>query len=138
MKQVYRGEIYLADLSPVVGSEQGGFRPVLVIQNDIGNKFGPTVIVAAITSQISKAKQPTHIEISERKFNIERASVIMTEQIRTLDKQRLTTKVATLDRETMEEVDLALKVSLGLITPSQFSALKHNRNANKKPECVAI
>lgn len=111
---IYRGEVYFADLSPVVGSEQGGVRPVLIIQNDIGNRFSPTIIVAAITAQIQKAKLPTHVEIKAKKHGLERDSVILLEQIRTLDKQRLTDKITKLDKEKMKEVDRALKISLGL------------------------
>lgn len=111
---VQRGEVYFADLSPVVGSEQGGVRPVLVIQNDIGNRFSPTVIVAAITAQIQKAKLPTHVEISANKHGFDRDSVILLEQIRTLDKQRLTDKITKLDDATMSEINHALEVSLGL------------------------
>jgi mRNA interferase MazF len=112
---VKRGDVYFADLSPVVGSEQGGIRPVLVIQNDIGNRFSPTVIVAAITAQIQKAKLPTHVEIDAEKYGFERDSVILLEQIRTIDKQRLTDKITHLDEEMMEKVDEALQISLGLI-----------------------
>src|SRR5699024_2629748 len=111
---VQRGEVYFADLSPVVGSEQGGVRPVLVVQNDIGNKFSPTVIVAAITAQIQKAKLPTHVEIEAEPHGFERKSVILLEQIRTLDKQRLTDKITELDASKMAEIDHALEVSLGL------------------------
>lgn len=111
---VQRGEVYFADLSPVVGSEQGGIRPVLVVQNDIGNKFSPTVIVAAITAQIQKAKLPTHVEIEAEPHGFERKSVILLEQIRTLDKQRLTDKITELDASKMAEIDHALEVSLGL------------------------
>jgi len=111
---VQRGEVYFADLSPVVGSEQGGVRPVLVIQNDIGNRFSPTVIVAAITAQIQKAKLPTHVEIKADVYGFERDSVILLEQIRTLDKQRLTDKITKLGDEMMEEIDHALEISLGL------------------------
>ncbi len=112
---VKRGDVYFADLSPVVGSEQGGVRPVLILQNDIGNRFSPTVIVAAITAQIQKAKLPTHVEISSKKYGFERDSVILLEQIRTIDKQRLTDKITHLDDEMMEKVDEALQISLGLI-----------------------
>jgi mRNA interferase MazF len=112
---VKRGDVYFADLSPVVGSEQGGIRPVLIIQNDIGNRFSPTVIVAAITAQIQKAKLPTHVEISAKKYKFERDSVILLEQIRTIDKQRLTDKITHLDDEMMKKVDDALQISLGLI-----------------------
>ena len=107
--------MYFADLSPVVGSEQGGVRPVLVIQNDIGNRFSPTVIVAAITAQIQKAKLPTHVEIDAKKYGFERDSVILLEQIRTIDKQRLTDKITHLDEVMMIRVDEALQISLGLI-----------------------
>ncbi|MDG2653777.1 type II toxin-antitoxin system endoribonuclease NdoA, partial [Vibrio parahaemolyticus] len=99
----------------VVGSEQGGVRPVLVIQNDIGNRFSPTVIVAAITAQIQKAKLPTHVEIDAKKYGFERDSVILLEQIRTIDKQRLTDKITHLDEVMMIRVDEALQISLGLI-----------------------
>ncbi|MDF0727677.1 type II toxin-antitoxin system endoribonuclease NdoA [Cytobacillus sp. S13-E01] len=112
---VKRGDVYFADLSPVVGSEQGGVRPVLVIQNDIGNRFSPTVIVAAITAQIQKAKLPTHVEIDAARYGFERDSVILLEQIRTIDKQRLTDKITHLDDEMMDRVDEALQISLGLI-----------------------
>ncbi|MCJ8008500.1 type II toxin-antitoxin system endoribonuclease NdoA [Lederbergia wuyishanensis] len=112
---VKRGDVYFADLSPVVGSEQGGVRPVLVIQNDIGNRFSPTVIVAAITAQIQKAKLPTHVEIDAEKYGFERDSVLLLEQIRTIDKQRLTDKITHLDEEMMDKVDEALQISLGLI-----------------------
>jgi len=119
---VQRGEVYFADLSPVVGSEQGGVRPVLVIQNDIGNRFSPTVIVAAITAQIQKAKLPTHVEIKADAHGFERDSVILLEQIRTLDKQRLTDKITKLDNEMMIEIDHALEISLGL----EFKSLYHD------------
>ena len=110
-----RGDVFFADLSPVVGSEQGGTRPVLVIQNDIGNRFSPTVIIAAITAQIQKAKLPTHVEINAKKYGFERDSVILLEQLRTIDKSRLTDKITQLDDVLMEEVDEALEISLGLV-----------------------
>ncbi|NLJ83963.1 MAG: type II toxin-antitoxin system PemK/MazF family toxin [Halanaerobiaceae bacterium] len=112
---VSRGDIYYADLNPVVGSEQGGVRPVLIIQNDIGNKYSPTVIVAAITSKIDKAKLPTHVEISAKDTNLEKDSVILLEQIRTIDKKRLQRHVAHLDKSIIEKVDEAIEISLGLI-----------------------
>ncbi len=112
---VKRGDVYFADLSPVVGSEQGGVRPVLVIQNNIGNRFSPTAIVAAITAQIQKAKLPTHVEIDAKRYGFERDSVILLEQIRTIDKQRLTDKITHLDDEMMEKVNEALTISLALI-----------------------
>lgn len=112
--QITRGDIFFADLSPVIGSEQGGVRPVLVIQNDVGNKFSPTVIVAAITSRISKAQLPIHVEVTQEDHGLDRDSVILCEQIRTIDKGRLRDKVAHLEKDTMEKVDNALVISLGL------------------------
>ena len=112
---IKRGDVFFADLSPVVGSEQGGTRPVLIIQNDIGNRFSPTVIVAAITAQIQKAKLPTHVEITAAKHGFERDSVILLEQVRTIDKSRLTDKITHLDDALMKQVDEALQVSFGLI-----------------------
>jgi mRNA interferase MazF len=112
---VKRGDVFFADLSPVVGSEQGGVRPVLVIQNDIGNRFSPTVIVAAITAQIQKAKLPTHVEIDAKVHGFDRDSVILLEQVRTIDKQRLTDKITHLSDDMMEKVDESLQISLGLI-----------------------
>ena len=111
---VKRGDIYYADLSPVIGSEQGGIRPVLIIQNDVGNKYSPTVIAAAITSQINKAKMPTHIELSASEYGLYKDSVILLEQIRTMDKKRLREKVAHLDKKLMKTVDDALSVSFGI------------------------
>lgn len=111
---VKRGDIFYADLSPVIGSEQGGTRPVLVVQNDIGNKFSPTVIIAAITSQINKAKMPTHIEISANDFGLAKDSVILLEQIRTIDKRRLKEKIGRLNDELLAKVDEALGISFGI------------------------
>ncbi|MDS1029210.1 type II toxin-antitoxin system PemK/MazF family toxin [Bacillota bacterium LX-D] len=111
---VRRGDIFFAQLNPVIGSEQGGVRPVLIIQNDIGNQYSPTTIVVAITSQIFKSKLPTHVEISAEKSGLEKDSVILTEQVRTIDKSRLKQKVTFLDDEIMEKVNKALEVSLGL------------------------
>ncbi len=113
--EVTRGDVFLADLSPVVGSEQGGTRPVLILQNDVGNRFSPTVIVAAITAQIEKAKIPTHIEIKANTYDFEKDSVILLEQVRTIDKQRLTDKITHLDDELMAKVNDALQISLGLV-----------------------
>jgi transcriptional modulator of mazE/toxin, mazF len=110
---IRRGDIYYADLSPVIGSEQGGLRPVLIVQNDVGNKYSPTVIAAAITSQMNKSKLPTHIELSER-YGLSKESVILLEQVRTLDKARLKEKLGHIDRQTMQKVDQAISVSLGL------------------------
>mgnify|MGYP003290770702 CR=1 FL=1 len=111
---VKRGDIYYADLSPVIGSEQGGVRPVLVVQNDVGNKYSPTVIVAAITSQINKAKMPTHIEIKADDYGLSRDSVILLEQIRTIDKKRLREKAGQIDEGLMEKINEAISVSFGL------------------------
>jgi len=111
---IKRGEIYFAQLNPVIGSEQGGTRPVLVIQNDVGNQYSPTTIILAITSQINKAKLPTHVELDAKSYGLERDSVILAEQIRTIDKSRLKQRIANLNEDTMKKVDQALKVSLGL------------------------
>ena len=111
---VKRGDIYYADLSPVVGSEQGGIRPVLIIQNDIGNKYSPTVIAAVITSQINKAKMPTHIELAAKEYGLNKDSVILLEQIRTIDKRRLRERIGRIDDGLMESVNNALSVSFGL------------------------
>lgn len=111
---VKRGDIYYADLSPVVGSEQGSIRPVLVIQNDIGNKYSPTVIAAAITSQINKAKMPTHIELAAKDYGLNKDSVILLEQIRTIDKRRLREKIGRIDDGLMASVNNALSISFGL------------------------
>ncbi|MCI8375341.1 MAG: type II toxin-antitoxin system PemK/MazF family toxin [Lachnospiraceae bacterium] len=113
---IRRGDIYYADLRPVVGSEQGGIRPVLVIQNDTGNRHSPTVIVAAITSKMNKAKLPTHVELSTRQCQIVKDSVILLEQLRTIDKQRLRDKVCHLDEGLLRKVNEALRVSLELDT----------------------
>ena len=111
---VKRGEIFYADLSPVVGSEQGGMRPVLIVQNDVGNRHSPTVIAAAITSQINKAKLPTHIELGAKTYGLSRDSVILLEQIRTIDKKRLRERMGKLDDNLMGRVDNAIAVSFGL------------------------
>ena len=111
---VKRGDIFYADLSPVVGSEQGGIRPVLVVQNDIGNKYSPTVIVAAVTSQINKAKMPTHIELSANEYGLSKDSVVLMEQIRTIDKKRLKEKIGHMDEELQHSIDEALRISFGL------------------------
>ena len=113
---IRRGDIYYADLRPVIGSEQGGIRPVLIIQNDIGNKHSPTVICAAITSKMNKAKLPTHVELDSSKYDIMKDSVILPEQLRTIDKKRLKDKICHLDREILRKVDQALLVSLELTT----------------------
>jgi mRNA interferase MazF len=112
---VKRGDIYYADLSPVIGSEQGGIRPVLIIQNDMGNKYSPTVIIAAITSQINKAKLPTHVEISSEEYGLNKDSVILLEQVRTIDKRRLKDKIGHISSSLMESVDNAITISFGLV-----------------------
>ena len=112
---VKRGDIYYADLSPVVGSEQGGIRPVLIIQNDVGNRYSPTVIAAAITSKISKNKLPTHIAIEAGDCGLHKDSVVLLEQVRTLDKRRLKEKMGSIDYQSMKAVNQALSVSFGLI-----------------------
>ena len=114
---IKRGELYYADLSPVVGSEQGGVRPTLIVQNDTGNKYSPTIIAAAITSQINKAKLPTHIELNANQFGLIKDSVILLEQIRTLDKRRLKERIGELSPVTMQRVNTALMISLGFTVP---------------------
>ena len=112
---IKRGEIYYADLSPVVGSEQGGIRPVLILQNDVGNRYSPTIIVAAITSKTDKAKLPTHIALKGERHGLQKDSVILLEQIRTIDKKRLKEKLGGLNDILMEKVENALRVSLGFV-----------------------
>lgn len=111
---IKRGEIYFAQLNPVIGSEQGGIRPVLIVQNEIGNQYSPTTIILAITSQINKAKLPTHIELAAADYGLEKDSVILAEQVRTIDKSRLKQRIAVLSAEKMNKVDNALLISLGL------------------------
>lgn len=111
---IRRGDIYYADLRPVVGSEQGGVRPVLIIQNDMGNRHSPTVICAAITSRMNKAKLPTHVEIKAEDYGIVKDSVILLEQVRTIDKSRLKEKVCHLNNEILEKINKALMISLSL------------------------
>ena len=111
---IKRGDIYYADLSPVIGSEQGGLRPVLIVQNDVGNKYSPTVIAAAITSKISKTKLPTHIDVQGEDTGLAKDSIILLEQIRTIDKRRLKEKMGHLDEITMSSVNPAIQVSFGL------------------------
>jgi len=113
---IKRGDIFYADLRPVVGSEQGGIRPVLIVQNDTGNKHSPTVICAAITSKMNKAKLPTHVELDSHRYGIIKDSVILLEQVRTIDKSRLKEKVCHLDRDVLKRVDKALVISLSLDT----------------------
>ncbi len=111
---IKRGELYYADLSPVVGSEQGGIRPVLIVQNDVGNKYSPTVIAAAVTSRLGKAKLPTHIELSAKQYGLAKDSVVLLEQIRTLDKRRLKERIGEIPEAVMTKVNQALLISLGV------------------------
>ncbi len=115
---IKRGEIYYADLSPVVGSEQGGIRPVLIVQNDVGNKFSPTVIAAAITSQRFKNNLPTHIRVNADNCGLAKDSIVLLEQVRTIDKKRLREKMGNLDKQDMYKIDKALSVSFGLNEPT--------------------
>ena len=115
IEDIKRGDIYYADLSPVVGSEQGGVRPVLIVQNNVGNKYSPTIIAAAITSQINKAKIPTHIELKGQEVGLAKDSVVLLEQLRTLDKRRLKEKIGNVDGFKMKMIDNALLVSLGFV-----------------------
>ena len=126
MTNVKRGDIYYADLSPVVGSEQGGLRPVLIIQNDVGNKYSPTVIAAAITSKMDKTKLPTHIDVYAERVGLAKDSVILLEQVRTLDKRRLKEKMGHLDDEVMSAVNSALAASFGLSEQPRASATRQN------------
>lgn len=126
---VHRGDIYYADLSPVVGSEQGGIRPVLIVQNDVGNKYSPTVIAAAITSQTGKTKLPTHISLNAEKCGLSKDSVVLLEQIRTLDKKRLKERMGALDDTSMQRVNQALSVSFGLgSSSSQIASVRVGGN----------
>lgn len=117
---VKKGDIYFADLSPVIGSEQGGIRPVLVVQNDVGNKYSPTIIVAAVTSQLNKAKLPTHVEIDAKDNGLSKKSVVLLEQLRTIDKKRLKERIGAIDESLLPNVNEALTVSLG-IAPNSLS-----------------
>ncbi len=112
--KVKRGDLFYADLSPVIGSEQGGVRPVLVVQNDVGNKYSPTIIIAAITSQVNKAKLPTHVDITSSSYGLPKNSVVLLEQIRTIDKKRLREKIGRFDADVMRRVEDALRVSFKL------------------------
>lgn len=114
MAKVKRGDVFYAELDPVIGSEQGGVRPVLIIQNDVGNQHSPTTIVAAITGQLTKAKLPTHVDLAGRENGLAKNSVVLVEQVRTIDKTRLKEYICTLDKQVMEQVDQALLISMGL------------------------
>lgn len=134
---IKRGDIYYADLSPVVGSEQGGLRPVLIIQNDIGNRYSPTVIAAAITSRMGKTKLPTHIDVYADRVGLVRDSVILLEQIRTLDKRRLKEKMGHLDENVMREVNSAIAVSFGLDDPGYYAKERVVRRSPQIPAAAA-
>jgi mRNA interferase MazF len=139
MNSIRRGDIFYADLSPVVGSEQGGLRPVLIIQNDIGNRYSPTVIAAAITSRVSKTRLPTHIDIYASQVGLAKDSVILLEQIRTLDKRRLKEKMGHLDDSIMDTVNTAIAISFGLGTAKQDAQARAmmQRTAYSPPTAVA-
>lgn len=117
MMRIRRGDVFFAELDPVIGSEQGGVRPVLVIQNDVGNQHSPTTIIAAITGQMCKAKLPTHVDLDGRENGLSKNSVVLVEQVRTIDKKRLKERICTLDKSIMDQVDQALQISMGLRTP---------------------
>ena len=136
IQNVKRGDIYYADLSPVVGSEQGGMRPVLIIQNDVGNKYSPTVIAAAITSRMGKTKLPTHIDVYAARAGLSRDSVVLLEQLRTLDKRRLKEKMGHLDEQIMGEIDNAIAVSLGLLPHG--ARLPQAAAIAKQPQTVGV
>ena len=128
MNNIRRGDIFYADLSPVIGSEQGGLRPVLIVQNDVGNKYSPTVIAAAITSRMTKSKLPTHIDVFGEKVGLAKDSVILLEQIRTIDKKRLKEKMGHLDDDVMNDVNEAIVVSFGLSTRTYTDNIEVTEN----------
>lgn len=134
LQSIKRGDIFYADLSPVIGSEQGGLRPVLIVQNDVGNKYSPTVIAAAITSRMGKTRLPTHIDIHADRVGLAKDSVILLEQIRTLDKRRLKEKMGHLDDDVMDKVNLAIAVSFGLGERKYISEYRHNEAAVAKAQ----
>lgn len=136
MKNIKYGDVFMIDLSPTVGSEQGGYRPCVVIQNNVGNRFSPTVQVAAITSQITKAKLPTHVEVKASESGLEEDSIIMLEQVRTIDKRRLSKWVAHLNDEIMERVDWALMVSCA--SDKKFEMLMNQKNNNRHLEMAVV
>ena len=133
---IKRGDIFYADLSPVVGSEQGGLRPVLIVQNDIGNRYSPTVIAAAITSRMNKTRLPTHIDIYAGEVGLAKDSVILLEQIRTLDKRRLKEKMGHLDDSAMSAVDNAIAVSFGLHTAAESTTSAASPKAEEEGPAV--
>lgn len=124
---VKKGDLFFADLSPVVGSEQGGVRPVLVVQNDVGNKYSPTIIVAAVTSQTGKSKLPTHVELSASQGGLSKNSVVLLEQLRTIDKRRLKERIGSLNDSQMPIVDAALGVSLGIARQPEVKSVHYRR-----------
>lgn len=137
MMKIKRGDVFFAELDPVIGSEQGGVRPVLIIQNDIGNQHSPTTIVAAITGQMCKAKLPTHVDLVGRENGLSKNSVVLVEQVRTIDKQRLKERICTLDKAIMEQVDQALQISLGLRSPFWREEEAGNERTERIRERVA-
>jgi mRNA interferase MazF len=126
MVKIRRGDVFFAELDPVVGSEQGGVRPVLIIQNDVGNQYSPTTIIAAITGQMCKANLPTHVDLAGGEHGLSKNSVVLVEQVRTIDKQRLKERICTLDKTIMEQVNQALQISMGL--SSLFREEEHHGN----------
>ena len=130
MMKIRRGDVFFADLDPVIGSEQGGVRPVLIIQNDIGNQHSPTTIVAAITGQLSKAKLPPHVALGGRENGLSKNSVVLVEQVRTIDKHRLKEKICSVDKVIMEQVDVALEISMGL----RFPFAREEEHGNERTE----
>jgi len=135
---VRRGDVFYADLDPVVGSEQGGLRPVLIVQNDVGNRHSPTVIAAAITSRMGKTRLPTHIDVLAGRTGLLRDSIVLLEQLRTLDKRRLREKMGHLDDDLMQEIDVALGVSLGLLTREAEQAARQESAAEREAERVRV
>ena len=135
MTKIKRGDVFFAALDPVIGSEQGGVRPVLIIQNDIGNQHSPTTIVAAITGQVCKAKLPTHVDLAGRENGLTKNSVVLVEQVRTIDKQRLKERICSLDKTIMEQVDRALEISLGLkLLYTREEETSRDRNHDRNDE----
>ncbi len=135
---VRRGDVFYADLDPVVGSEQGGLRPVLIVQNDVGNRYSPTVIAAAITSRMSKTRLPTHIDVYAGRTGLMRDSIVLLEQLRTLDKRRLREKMGHFDDALMQEIDVALGVSLGLLTREAEQVVRQESAAEREAGRVRI
>lgn len=134
MMKIRRGDVFFADLDPVMGSEQGGVRPVLIIQNDVGNQHSPTTIIAAITGQLCKAKLPTHVDLAGKEHGLAKHSVVLVEQVRTIDKTRLKERICSLDKAIMEQVDIALEVSMGLRLPFSKESIKEGETGHERAE----